>query len=202
MSKILALDAKVVPPRGQEHYWRVIRSFDSGRGEWTIRDIESLSSGESSASIREYVRRLTLAGYVAFVRDEQCGAIRRTVYRLAKTSREAPRVTRAGFELEESVSQTMWRTMKLLKSFTDASLLAALLEGGRKTTLNTVATYCRQLARAGVLSASKGAPGEGQNYRLVMAQLGPIAPKILRSKLVYDANGARFLGVAETREQP
>ena len=201
MSKILALDAKVAPPRGQEHYWRVIRALAAERAEWTISDVQRLSNADS-ASVRDFVRRLTLAGYVAVVREEQLGSSRRTVYRLAKTSREAPRVTRDGRELEESVNQTMWRTMKLVKSFTVASLLQALQEGGRQTTEQTIADYCTRLARAGVLSASKGAPGEGRTFRLVMSHLGPIAPKILRSKLVYDANGARFLGVAETREQP
>lgn len=207
MSRVLTLDAKVAVLRGQDHYWRVILELHHSPGYWTIRDIDDRSNGDR-ASVRDFVRRLATGGYAEIIheRPAQGGSSAFVAYRLVKTSREAPRLTRDGRELPEARQESLWRAMKLLKRFTAAELFdAAVADDQAANRIAGVASaddYCKRLARAGVLVAeSGGIPRKGKAvYRLLKGGLGPIAPKILATKHVYDANSNIILGVAEARE--
>lgn len=195
MSRILTLDAKVKVLRGQEHYWRVIRQLDLA-GRWSVIDVDLRSNG-SRSSIRDFVRKLVAGGYA---RPEDGHFTDRTQHRLIKISRDAPRLTRDGREIAEPLQERLWRAMKLVKIFTAAELGASLEPAG-----DLVATdsYCKLLARAGVLGVvkpGKSRTGTKATYRLALSDLGPIAPKILRTKLVYDANSDRILGAADAKE--
>jgi Mn-dependent DtxR family transcriptional regulator len=195
MSRILTLDAKVRVLRGHEHFWRVICELDRGEHPWMTKDVDGRSNADM-ASVRDYVKRLLKAGYVRIVHPAAGGS---ATYRIAKPSREAPRLRRDGSEVAEPLQDRLWRAMKLIKTFSSAELAASI-----EPAADVVATdsYCKILARAGVLAvAEKGRPrGAKSIYRLRMTDLGPIAPKVLRAKLVYDPNGRQILGEAETKE--
>jgi len=194
MSKILSMSARVRVPRGHEHFWQVIRQLDQ-KGAWTTKDVDLLSNAET-ASIRDYVRRLASAGYIDLQPLLKGGL---NAYRIAKPSRDAPRLRRDGSEIAEPLQERLWRAMKLVKTFSSAQLASSIEPAGD---LVATDTYCRRLAVAGVLAVVvKGKPrGPKATYRLHLDSLGPIAPKVLATKLVYDPNNHLILGAAEAKE--
>lgn len=95
----------------------------------------------------------------------------------------------------ESGRERMWRTMKLLRTFTPRDLAVhASLPGAEVADAEGV-HYCRMLARAGYLVIAQppvlGRHARQASYRLVKST-GPKAPQVTRLKAVWDPNEQRL----------
>lgn len=192
--------ATLAIPAGVERLWAAIRSLDAERQFWSVPDVAHRAKSETDI-VRGYVRGLREAGYVQLSQTLKSRGRLTPFYRIAKPSREAPRVRPDGRETPEPGREILWRSMKLLKSFTIAELAAAASDAapGRVATA-TVKRYVLELTRVGVLAmaprASRREPGR---YRLP-ASLGAGAPRILRAHHVFDPNANQVVGAATATE--
>lgn len=192
-------------PRGFEGYWSIIQSIaENGDGTFTIRAIDALSNVDID-SIKDYVKRLEKAGYVAKVTTTSIATttgIRETaIYRLVRNSYTAPRIRRDGTVLPETSQDTLWRTMKMLKRFTASGLHLHARGAGCAPPLQTIKRYLNHLAQSGILRRLSPGGGRGHacEYQLVL-NIGARAPKILRAHIVFDPNSNAILGTTEAKE--
>lgn len=180
-------------PRYNEGIWSVILDLDAA-GPWTVRDIWRRMN-TNIGTIHKYLRRLRRGGYAieaGFRLTNGKNPQRAPLLRLAKRPPEAPRLWPDGSEQPEPVVETLWRTIKMTKTFT-APELADLA----KANVNTARTYCDDLTRAGVLARSKGAD-RWSRYRLIRVT-GAKAPRVLDDKSVFDPNSNTLLCEAPVR---
>ncbi len=196
----IALSIRV--PRGQDGYWAIITDLaDGGRTFFTLADIDGRSNVGRSV-VAEYVGRLVKAGYLEIVSTERLSRVGvRHTYRLARTSREAPRLRRDGSAYPETARDRMWRAMKMLDRWTWVDIAMATETETLLPVLSfTVKTYIQRLAAAGVVQMlDKGGPGRPATYRL-LRNIGAQAPRILRTHLVFDPNSNTLLGAPEAED--
>jgi len=188
-------------PRGQQGIWESLRA----RKRCTIADIHGEVSSDR-ASIRDYVKRLERAGYIAAVAT----AGNAKVYELRRDQPEAPRLKRDGSPAKETGrgNDQMWRAMKMLGSFTHAELAVHASTEEVKVTPATARAYCEKLRRAGYLvivrpakNGHKRGTGQKAVYRLRPGRnTGPLAPQIQRTKYVFDPNTQEVVGLDEGGE--
>lgn len=192
------LELKARLPRGNDGIWSVILEEDA-KGPWTPADI-CRRTNLNHGTPRDFIRRLQAGGYLidagkrlARGKNPQPAQL----YRLAQRPSEAPRLRRDGTACPERGIETLWRTMKMTKVFTVSELThLASKDGGLRR--NTVDTYCRRLANAGVLAILPG-KGRERSFRLVL-NVGSRAPKILSAHVVFDPNANVVIGEATLSE--
>ncbi len=180
----------------QDRIWATLRRMREGT-LWEIAD----ASGCIRGTVRDYLRRLVLAGIVS--RQDQ----REIRYRLERDlGVETPRIRKDG--TPSSMGQgreALWRTMRVLKEFGVSDLLAHVRAAGLQVADAEARTYCIWLCRAKYLvRVSK--PGAVSRWKLVAARYsGPRPPMIQRIRQVFDPNlgkvvwrsGANGAGQAE-----
>lgn len=156
--------------RGQarEKLWRHLHR----RGVCTIREAAD-ECGIPFKTAYHYFRQWEQSGSVCADADKR--------YRIAEHRAEAPRLRQDGSEIGESTAAVLWRTMKILHTFTRDELHAHVLlthRIGRAATLR----YTHALIKAGYLrSAGKG--------RLTLtANTGPLPPQVGTDGSVADPN--------------
>lgn len=175
---------------GRQAMWDAMRA----KREFTVRNIASASMRNDS-SVREYFKRLLAAGII-----EEAGTMpseinpasryQHTLYRLAlDLGNLAPRLTPDGKPIKEGRDQ-MWRTMKMLSSFTVVDLAAAASTEDCMVSPVDAKDYCGHLHKAGYLTVLREATTTSKAvYRLLPSMnTGPHAPKVQRTKLVFDPN--------------
>lgn len=156
--------------RGQarEKLWRHLHA----RGVCTIREAAA-ACGIPFKTAYHYFRQW-----------EQNGSIRadaQKYYRIVEKRAEAPRLRQDGSEIGEGTASVMWRTMKILHTFTREELYAHVAIT-HPTGRAAVTRYVRFLSRAGYL---RGAGGQ----RLALAaNTGPLPPHVGEDGTVYDPN--------------
>lgn len=195
------LAISVVVPIGEEGLWRIIRELDA-EGPWRIADVDARSR-VNKGTVSDYVKRLRLGGYVQAVGEREhprpwFGPA--TTYRIARQSKDAPRLGKAGEVLPEPLIEVLWRTMKMVKTFTTTELIKLVETPERPINARTVRGYVIRLARVGVIGRV-GGTGRGSEvrYRLLRA-LGAKAPKILQSHIIFDPNSGEVIGEASAVE--
>lgn len=181
---MVQLTARV--PRGHQGFWEVIRDLHQSQGEWTIPDIDGCCNVDKG-TIRDFVRRLTLAGFVEVVREEPAGPrAPLKVYRLVRNQAEAPKLRRDGTPAKDlgRGQDQMWRAMKMTDRFTVNELTVLASTDEHPVTRNTAASYVKHLLAAKYLKrVSRGL------YRLRPDRnTGPLAPQVYRSDFVFDPN--------------
>lgn len=182
-------------PRGQQAYWEIIRELRT----FTISEIDARCFVHRD-TIGDYVRRLVKAGFLV-VEGNRGDAV---VYRLEIDQPNAPRVRRDGtLAAEPGIGQDrMWRSMKMLKTFTAEELASSASIEDETVTVGTAKEYIKHLQRAGylavVIAATPGyRPGTGNpaRYRLRPDMItGPLAPQIQRTDWVWDPNRKAVMG--------
>lgn len=189
----------IYPPRGRDGLWALLLVVDRP-GPWSMGDFERRTN-LNRGTIREWMGRLRKGGFVKQVaeRDAPRGGPPIPLYRLAKRPIDAPRLARDGVPVPELGIETMWRTIKMLKSFSVDELLANASSADRPIKRSTAATYLKRLAQVGVLH--QGGTFHHPSYRLVR-NLGAKAPKLLTAAVVYDPNANAVIGDAVTTEVP
>lgn len=189
-------------PSARERIWAVIRAQ---RKELTQSGLAT-ASGTALSLVRNYVQGLLKAGYLR-MSGERVGrgvAIERVYVLVRDSGWEAPRVRRSDGQAvsQGSVNDAMWSTMRRLfihDDFDCRELVALASTTQRPISLNTARTYVTRLAKAGYLtmcaSPVRGPGGGLARYRLCKTMdTGPRAPRILRTKVVFDANLACCVG--------
>ena len=195
----VALNLRV--PRGQDGYWSVITDLGADGRTFGLADVDGRTNAGRSV-VAEYVGRLVRGGWLEIVSTERLPKVGvRHTYRLARTSRDAPRLRRDGTEYPETARDRMWRAMKMLDTWTWVDLAAATeTETLSAVGAETVKSYIRRLDAAGVVQAlDKGGPNRPAIYRL-LRNIGACAPRILRTHLIFDPNSNTVLGVPEAEE--
>ena len=97
---------------------------------------------------------------------------------------EPPRVDSLGKPIAMPLNESVWRAMRIQKTFNARQLVAST---SAVLHINTVRTYLRQLAMAGYLKEVCVEQGLLTTYQL-MENTGCKPPQILKRKSVYDAN--------------
>jgi hypothetical protein len=189
------VELSAIVPRGHAGFWAIICDLDRS-GPWRICDVDQRSNVDR-ASIKDFVRRLERGGYLGRAGEGPGlkGKGSATLWRLLRTSIDAPRLDRAGNELPEPLEHSLWRTMRIVKQFTARELadMASLPE--RRISLVVTQRYMKGLATVQLLlPVSKASTGLDQTYRLVR-DLGPKAPSITRAQIVFDPNARQVVGV-------
>lgn len=174
-------------PKGRREIWTAIRAAEP----FTIRDITDAVKVHPK-TVRDYVVALVAAGIVAEdgVEARPRGQKDAHRYRLVRNpGAEAPRIRSDGTELPQgSAQEQMWRTMKVVVSFTPGSLALAASTEEIEVKEAAVVDYARWLHRAGLLSK------RGETYTFLRHKdVGPKPPMIQRIKQVYDPNSGTVI---------
>lgn len=181
-------------PRGHAGFWSIIRELDT-TGPWSVPDVDRGSNVDKS-SIADYVRRLVRGGYARQVDEVRSpsGPIKR--YRLTKRPGIAPSLRRDGTPVPLPAQQRMWTAIRSMRQFTAREVAFAASVEQAAVPVDVAKRYFGYLDTAGYLATvNPGAPGRGAVYRLKPAMnTGPLAPSILRVKLVWDPNRAEIIG--------
>lgn len=164
-------------------HWLALRRIDEA-GPWTLQEL-MLCTGATERGGRALLRQLLAVGVAAQAGDVRAYKNRR--YRLTTRQESAPALERPrATGLAESVAESIWRAIRMAKSFTVDELVADLrleMQHAR------VRRYVLALAQAGILGKS-GAVGR-ETFRL-KRNVGSRAPVIVQLRGVYDPNAASF----------
>lgn len=146
------------------------------------------------ATIRTYMESLVAGGYA-----ERCVTRRPkgtlVAYRLIRdVGVEHPRLNQQGEEIITS-RDCMWRSMKMLSTFTAADLALTASTSRCQVSPVDAANYCKHLHAAGYLAlVREGGPHGKAVYKLLPTmRTGPHAPMVQRTKLVFDPNLNRVM---------
>lgn len=186
---ILAVERKG-KPYGRQAMWEAMRK----QVAFTLEDI-ALASERDTSSVSAYVKRLLAGGYIVqagHIQSPRSSSKRyqRIQYQLVNDiGHEAPRLKADGAPLIEARDQ-MWLTMKMLPAFTCAELAADASTEECVVSPVDAQDYCKHLCRAGYLAIVREASPTGKAvYKLRPSMnTGPHAPKVQRTKVVFDAN--------------
>ena len=196
LAEMVELTARV--PRGHDGFWAIIKDLDTV-GPWTLSQVDG-GSNVDRASVKDYVLRLERGGYVGRVgtKPSKDGRSSVTLWRLLKKPVDAPRLDRAGNELHEPVAQLLWRSMRIMKTFSSAELRAAAELPGRDVTLVRTRQFINALSRVGVVFQ---VPGHKDLYVLAR-DLGPKAPSVGKTWVVFDRNSRQVIGTPTLEVEP
>lgn len=206
--------ARLPKPHGREAVWTALRSRPPGH-VWRVSELwHAVNGGQrhrgtDKRSIRGYLEALAAAGIV------ECDAspVSRTkFYRLTEDPGPvAPRVRRDGSQIDEPAGrpgtprgdgrQRMWQAMRVLREFDARELMMTA-----SVSDDTACDYCRLLTGAGYLEIlQQSSPAGGRRrWRFIAARnTGPLAPRLVRLRAVFDPNlGEVVYAVHRARQAP
>ncbi len=175
------------PMGTRDDLWKLIRAMKT----FTVPELREAVHMDAT-TIDLYVRSLVKAGYLERI-DISGGAakeIGRTRYRytLLKDALEAPRIRKDGSPVTQGRGRlNMWRSMKVLKRFGLADIVACSSTEEHPVAWEEAETYLRYLLKAGYLKQLTKTSVEKAVYALVR-WTGPKAPMIQRIRQVWDPN--------------
>lgn len=181
--------------RGHDHYWKVIRDLTEQdcKQLFTARDVDGKCRDNYKRDVKLFISLLKEAGYISQVAIPKQGDP--VQYRILRRPIDTPVLSRSGETKSGLVQQNLWNTMcyPLKNGFKVGDLRMMASTEDVPITLFTAKSYVKTLNKAGMFIV-KG-KGVATIYRLKpSAMTGPKAPKILRSKIVYDANTETIIG--------
>lgn len=183
--------------RGNDHYWSVMRELGADGAAFGVRDVFQRCEAADRSSIRTFLRRLQLGGYVEARSPGLFALLRRPVMTPRLTGDGAVSGAGRGQEL-------MWWAMQSMPSFTAEQLAITASIEECMIAAGSSKSYCQKLKTAGYLTeVEAGRPHHPAVYRLKPAMnTGDKPPLILRTKLVYDQNRGQIVGVSLAEEDP
>lgn len=163
---------------GRPEIWAALRKLKSATGE-TIR----AAARAQWATVEDYLKSLVAAEVVQVTNTDQ--RRRDQVFTLVRDMGvEAPRVRKDGSLIPPTKTEALWRTIKMIGSFTPAELAAAA-----NVTAPQAKDYAEHLARAGYLLIVEKKHPLPTRYRLNPTKnTGPLPPQVQRTKALYDPN--------------
>ncbi|MBN57828.1 hypothetical protein [Thalassolituus sp. UBA3500] len=179
---------------GQDSIWAAIRKL----GEFTRKDVifelsKEFGDAVDPDTVKSYIQRLTRGGFVAPTGRRKSGGHQLYLYKLINDcGNTAPRLKADGSRsLLGAVTESLWRTMKILGGFNIRELQAAATTETVQPSYEMTREYCQQLCNAGYLRR----PKRGR-YRLVPSRYtGPKPPVVTKTEGVYDANDREIVYV-------
>ena len=187
---------------GIDFYWRVIREKGKGGQHFTLADIWDETQDRHNDALHDFLKRLQKAGYVERLdAPHKPGAACR--YRLLKRPLMTPILRRDGtMAARNQKNRQLWNVMRgplARRGFTAHELALWASREDCRVQPATVKSYLIRLKQAGYLAVldpgKAGRPGNPTRYRLRAAMnTGPEPPKILRTKIVFDANLMQIVG--------
>lgn len=205
MPFMLELELKDVRLRGHDHYWDLIRSLGKDSGTFTVKDVVGATTAHHS-TVDDFMRRLQRAGIIAAAGLQGEGHWAQKQFRLVESPRETPSLRRDGATGDYGrARQNMWN---IIRGPQGRSGIAgddlAMLAGTEDVTIAVTSAkeFLQRLAKAGYLTvAQKAANNRLTRYRLKPSMnTGPLAPKLLRARMVYDPNNRTVVGNATAEE--
>ncbi|WP_297588201.1 hypothetical protein [Roseibium sp.] len=190
--------------RGHEYYWSVIREIGK-ENHFTRREIARRTNDPNDKNLDEYLRRLKKAGFVRTVEvvegtyglETHNGKIRQEIYELVRRPSAAPILNKDGSKGILGLGQIhMWTAIRNLHQFTKQELSIASTTNDVPVSVKTAQSYACMLEKAGYLQILRpGGPNVARIWRLKPSMnTGPNAPKILKSKMIYDPNRQQIMG--------
>lgn len=182
---------------GNTHFWRVIRDLDK-QGDWSVEDVYRRSGDAHRKAVVDYVKRLTRAG---IAREITTAPPRR--YELLSRPAAVPIINRDGTIGRQGAGvRQMWTAIRALRTFTYRDLVVAATTEEVSVEAHTAKAYLQRLDAAGYLrTIDPGKPGTPRTYALKRSMdTGPEAPRILRTKFVWDPNRNQVMGEPEAEE--
>ncbi len=134
-------------------------------------------------TVEDYLKSLVAAGIVAV--ELSPTTHRYSIFTLVQdTGAEAPRVRKDGSIVPPTKTEALWRSIKMIGTFTHAELAASAA-----VTDPQAKDYCEHLARAGYLLVVEKKHPLPTRYRLAPTKnTGPLPPQVQRTKTLYDPN--------------
>ncbi|VVE15257.1 hypothetical protein PAN31117_03047 [Pandoraea anapnoica] len=181
----------------RQRIWEAIRE---NRAEFTARAVATCSR-VSTETTRKYLRSLQTAGYIE-VTGQRARVTNAGRYRLKKDAGiEAPRIDLRGNVLPPTYCENLWRTMRILGSFSVAELALAASTEDVQIAAMTAQNFVRFLVLAGYVrievDARRGiraAGAKAARYRLMPGKYtGPLPPMVQKRRSVYDQNLKRVV---------
>lgn len=206
MSAVLALKLKdyELRPRGFDRLWQVMRDVGQNGNIFTIKDVERHTRKQCFKDVRDFVRRLEKANILDCVGQVSDGGWKGAKqYKLLSTPRMTPSIDRSGKPLHRHRGQTqMWAAIRSLSRFSKHDIALAASTEECAIPVSTAERYIRALKAAGYfLIVQEGRPRHAEYYRLRPdMQTGPLPPRILHTKVVYDQNRRAIVGPVELEE--
>lgn len=160
----------------REQVWDILRQ---GKGVTTTEICEQVNEANRK-QIEYWLKGWIAGGYIKVI------GLKRPYQNLIirDIGQEPPRVDSLGKPIAMPLNESVWRAMRIQKTFNARQLVAST---SAVLHINTVRTYLRQLAMAGYLKEVCVEQGLLTTYQL-MENTGCKPPQILKNKAVYDAN--------------
>lgn len=208
----IQLELRVTPGvpvyRGHDHYWSVMRDLGKNGAEFTLAEIASRSNDPRDKSIGDFLHRLIKAEIVVVSRSyheptARGGSVKHNVYRLLSRPSKTPIVNRDGSAGQQGEKNAnMWTAMRCLSQFTKHDLAISAATDDLPVSVRTAAAYIHHLLNAGYLLELRASKSRTPAiWRLKPSMnTGPEAPRILRTKLVYDVNKGLVMGAPLAEE--
>ena len=190
----------------RERVWESVRSFGTRKTFTAMTVQDGCAPMVPFETVSTYLLDLKKAGYLEQVgeatADKPSGNRKHPpIYKVVKTSFEAPRVGRDGAVARQGLGViAMWRCMKVLKSFDYRDIARVASHPQLEVAEITAQKYVNALARAGYLTVlrepTRLLPGL---YRLTK-NTGHHPPAITRVKSVFDRNLGKFTWLQSEQE--
>lgn len=160
----------------REQVWDILRQ---GKGVTTTEICEQVNEANRK-QVEYWLKGWIASGYIKVI------GLKRPYQNLIirDIGQEPPRVDSLGKPIAMPLNESVWRAMRIQKTFNARQLVASTAAALH---INTVRTYLRQLARAGYLKEVCVEQGLLTTYQL-MENTGCKPPQILRGKKVFDQN--------------
>ncbi len=178
--------AKQRKPQGRDGIWTCVRAL---KGDFTVNDIVD-QTGIPVATVRDYLKALAAAQILEIVSTKRNNPNSAYIFRLIKNpGSETPRIRDDGTNVTQGLGvEAMWRTIKVLSSFTAEELALTASTDGTAIKKNTAMDYLKHMMRAGYVRRHAG------RYSFVKSKdPGPLAPQIQRVKQVFDPNSKKVV---------
>jgi hypothetical protein len=190
---------RVSVPPGPEVLWPAIVKRGT-RGFFTALDI-ARPLNCAPQIVETYLAKLTAAGLVGRAGET---TERRSLYALIIRKTLPPRVSGRGeTDYTYQVTERIWRALRMGKIFSTTSLVAALADPRCPIGRDLVIRYVSELASAGYLD-EEGADrpcGEKRWRMRGHMNTGPMPPRMMRAKLVFDPNRQAIAGLTAMAEE-
>jgi hypothetical protein len=205
MPFLLELELKDVRLRGHDHYWDLIRNLGKGGEVFTLVDVVGASNAHK-ATIGDFVKRLVRAGILETAGARGEGRWSQKAFRLLESPRETPSLRRDGEKGDYGRSrQQMWNVIRGPQARDgiagdELAMLAATDDVS--VALPSAKEFLQRLEKAGYLTViQKAANNRLTRYRLKPSMnSGPLAPKLLRARIIYDPNNRTIVGSIAAEE--
>ena len=184
----------------RQRIWEAIRRLAAANtAPFTEGDIWDATEGNTSlemGAIRDYRRGLVSAGILKCAREPEHRGLSATYLLVVNEGLDAPRVRKNGTRVTQGLAQEqMWRTLRMLKTDTNAhELIAHSSTPDIHVAQAAAKDYLLTLCTAGYLECTQPGHGIGHGgiqarYRLMPNRnTGPRPPMICRTRVVYDPN--------------